>query len=254
MFFILSKILSFLLSPIWWITVLLLAFLILKKYAKRKRFLIASLVILLLFSNPLLFYHVSGWWEGELQNPATLEQHDGIILLGGLSNYRSKPQRIHFNSSADRLLQAVELYKKGKANTFVFTGGAGSLIVREKKEGEYIKDYLELLDIPKESIQVEWNSRNTHENAFETLKLLQAKDRQNGRYILVTSGFHMKRALGCFQKQGIHVTPYATAPLQGNLPPEIWDSFTPSASALATWEQLFREWVGYFVYKMKGYV
>ncbi len=117
-----------------------------------------------------------------------------------------------------------------------------------------MKDYLKLLDIPEDSTLVEWNSRNTHENAVETLKMLENAKLSNGKFLLVTSGFHMKRALECFQKVGINVTPYATDPLQGNLPPELWDCLMPSATTLGLWERLFREWIGYAVYKIRGYV
>lgn len=254
MFFIFSKILSFILSPIWWITVLLLAYLVLKKHKRRQLLLIGAVGLLLVFSNQLLLYRVSGWWEGELKNPDELGHYDGIILLGGFSNFQTESQRIRFMQSGDRLFQAVELYKKGKAPYFIFTGGSGRVLVREKREGEYLKDYLKLLGIPQDSTLVEWSSRNTRENAAETLKMLAAKKMGKGRYLLVTSGFHMKRALGCFKKVGIDVLPYSADPLQSSIAPDFWDTISPSASVLGTWELLFREWVGYAVYKIRGYV
>ncbi len=217
-------------------------------------FLIAAFSLLLVFSNQLLLYHVSGWWEGELKNPNEVGHYDGIILLGGLSNYHPASQRIRFVQSGDRLFQAVELYKKGKSQYFIFTGGSGRVLVREKSEGEYLKDYFKLLGIPQDSTLVEWKSRNTHENAVETRKMLAAESMGKGKYLLVTSGFHMKRALGCFKKEGIDVEPYAADPLQSSIAPDFWDAISPSASALGTWELLFREWVGYAVYQIRGYV
>ncbi|WP_158027278.1 YdcF family protein [Labilibacter marinus] len=213
-----------------------------------------SVGILLVFSNSLLFYHVSAWWEGDLQNNNEIGHYDGVILLGGFSSYQENQERIIFNGSSDRLLQAINLYKIGKADRFIFAGGSASVIVREKGEGEYMGDFLSTLGISKDSILVEAKSRNTHENAQETMKVLKDAYLEKGNYLLVTSGFHMKRAMGCFKKEGIQVTPYSTDLLRGNLPPEIWEVFTPSATALATWERLFREWVGYVVYKIKGYV
>ncbi len=254
MFFILSKILSFLLSPIWWVCVLLLLFIILRRYKKRKWLLIASFGILILFSNQYLFYHVSGWWEGKLQTPKDVKHYDGIILLGGFSNYNTEAQRIRFTESSDRLLQALELYKLDKADYFIFTGGSARIIAKEKKEGDYLKDYLKLMGISNDSLLVEWESRNTHKNAVETYKMLKDKNLDNGKFLLVTSGFHMKRAIGCFSKEGINVTPYSTDPLQASLSPGFADIITPSAGPLATWERLFREWIGYAVYKIKGFI
>ncbi|TLX74101.1 YdcF family protein [Labilibacter sediminis] len=254
MFFLISKILSFLLSPIWWVAVLLLLYLILNKNKRRKWLLYGAFGVLMFFSNQFIFYHVAGWWEGELQNPNEIEQYDGIILLGGFSSFQSDAERIRFYQSADRLFQAMELYKKKKANRFIFTGGSARIIVKEKKEGEYIKDYLALLGVPEDSTLVEWESRNTRENALETLAMLKKENLHDGRFLLVTSGFHMKRALGCFKKVGIDVMPYNTDPLQNTLPPDVADAVTPSAGTLALWERLIREWIGYGVYKLKGFV
>jgi len=253
MFFILSKLLLFVLSPIWWVLMLLIAFVVFKRSKRRSWFLLGALAILLIFSNQLLFYHVSGWWEGTLEDSRDLEQYEGIILLGGFSNYRAQSNSIQFTRSSDRLLQAVRLYKEGKAQYFIFTGGSSKIIVREKSSGEFLKDYLVMLGIPKDRILTEWKSRNTHENATETFQLLQSAGISHKKFLLVTSGFHMKRALACFKNMDIDVTPFKTDALQANTPPEIWEWIVPSASVMATWELLFKEWLGYLVYKWQGY-
>jgi len=254
MFFLLSKILSFLLSPIWWVVILMLFYVVFHKQRVCKFLLYISIGVLLVFSNQLMFYHVAGCWEGELQSPNKVVPCDGIIVLGGFSSYQSKTHRIRFYESADRLYQAIELFKKGKAQRFIFTGGSGRVVVREKKEGDYLRAYLKLLGIPEESTLIEWKSKNTHENAVETLKMLQSKTIENGNYLLVTSGFHMNRAMACFKKVGINVCPYIADPLQNTLAPDFMDAITPSAIVLASWEKLFREWVGYWVYWLKDYV
>ncbi len=254
MFFILSKLLSFILSPIWWITILLLSYFILKNFKKRKWLLVTAISILLIFSNQLLFYHVSGWWENDFKKYEEVKCYDGIILLGGFSSYRAEENRLQFSKSADRLLQAVDLYKGGKAKYLIFTGGSSRIIQRTKSGGEFMKEFLMRLGIPQDSLLVEWNARNTYENAVETKKLLGNVNLEQGKYLIVTSGFHLKRAMGCFEKAGIDVVPFKTDALQSNLPPEIWECITPSASVLATWELLFKEWIGYVVYKIRGYV
>jgi len=254
MFFILSKILSFLLSPIFWIVISIVLYFIFKKKTWRRKLLIVSFIVLVVFSNQFLFYHVSGWWEGELQNPNTVKNYDGIILLGGFSSYKTEVERIRFHESADRLMQALQLYKMEKVKYFVFTGGSARIIVRGQKEGMFLKNYLSLMGIKNEDLLVEWNSRNTHENAIETKQILTERELQKGTFLLVTSAFHMKRALGCFKKVGIDVYPYSTDPLQSTLSPDFADCIMPSASVLAMWERLFREWVGYVMYRFKGYV
>ncbi len=254
MFFIFSKILSFLLSPIWWIAILLLLYFVLKRYKKRKWFLVISFVLLLVFSNQFLFYSVSGWWEGGLEKVEDMPACDGLILLGGFSSYNDQSKRICFNASSDRLLQALDLYKKGKAKYFVFTGGSALILSKEKKEGIFLEEYLKRLGVKEGNLLIESQSRNTHENAAYTVELLKNKQLLGKHFILVTSAFHMKRALACFQKEGIDVVSYKTDPLQAARRPDFADCVTPSAGTLAAWERLFKEWVGYFAYRIKGYV
>ncbi len=254
MFFILSKILSFFLSPIWWITVLMLLYFILKKLKRRKILLISSFVILVIFSNQFLFYNIIGWWEGPLQKETELPNCDGLILLGGFSSYQDVSSRIVFNASADRLLQAMDLYKSGKVKYFIFTGGSALILKKEKKEGDFLKEYLENIGIRDGKLLIESQSRNTHENAKFTHELLKEKQLLDSRFVLVTSAFHMKRAMGCFKNEGINVLPYKTNPLQVTQKPDFADCITPSAYVLSSWELLIREWVGLLAYEIKGYI
>ncbi len=254
MFFILSKILSFILSPLWWIAILLLLFLVLRNYRRRRILFYTSFTLLVVFSNQLLFYHVAGWWEGDLIKSEEVDACNGIILLGGFSSYKVESDRIRFSESADRLLNALELYHLKKADRFIFTGGSGRIIDRGQKEGEFLKDYLILMGIPEDSLMVEMNSRNTHENAEMTFAMLKEENLEKGDYLLVTSGFHMKRAMGCFKKAGLKVHPYNTDPLQSVIAPDFTDAITPSAGVLGKWQLLIREWIGYFIYKVMGYV
>ncbi|HMT29521.1 MAG TPA: YdcF family protein, partial [Bacteroidia bacterium] len=63
MFFALSKILEFLLTPFTWIVALLVLSLWLKKPVWKKRLAISSLILLIFFSNPYLANKVINWWE-----------------------------------------------------------------------------------------------------------------------------------------------------------------------------------------------
>ncbi len=254
MFFIFSKILSFLLSPIWWTVILMFLYIVLRRYGKRRWFLLSAFVVLLVFSNQFLFYSVSGCWEGSLEKVDDLPKYDGLILLGGFSSYNEESDRICFNGSSDRLLQAMDLYHKGKAKYFIFTGGSSLILSKEREEGVFLEDYLKETGIKEEDLIIESKSRNTHENAAFTLEILKEEQLSDKRFILVTSAFHMKRALACFKKEGFNVVPYKTDPMHAIRRPDFADIIIPSAGTLAAWERLFREWVGYVVYKLKGYV
>jgi len=67
-----------------------------------------------------------------------------------------------------------------------------------------LKLLAERLGISSEKIIIERNSHNTHESAMAEI-LDEIKD---GKWLLVTSAFHMPRAFGAFEKAGINTIPY----------------------------------------------
>src|SRR5258706_7873052 len=72
-----------------------------------------------------------------------------------------------------------------------------------------VKKFLVEIGIPPEDIIIENKSNNTYENAIFTKEILQ-RDFPNGRFLLFTAAFHMRRAVACFKKVGMEVTPYGT--------------------------------------------
>lgn len=60
--------------------------------------------------------------------------------------------------------------------------------------------------IAPERVTIETHSRTTYENATYAREILGS--RRNQRWLLVTSAFHMPRAVGAFRKAGINVTPW----------------------------------------------
>ena len=252
-FFIISKILDFLIDPLVWI-IALLAFSLFSKNPKRKRrLLVTSLILLLVFSNPFLFDEAMRAWE----KPATRMSdipgtYDAGIVLSGMVMYDNSLDRIQFNRRNDRLMQAIALYREGKIKKIVFSGGSGSLVYDYLKESEMVKKFLVEIGIPADDIVIENKSNNTHENAVFTKEVLQ-KELPNGKYILFTSAFHMRRAVACFKKAGIEVTPYSTDRYSG--PRKFYPNhlLLPNAGILFDWNSLLHEIIGYGVYKVMGY-
>ena len=153
----------------------------------------------------------------------------------------------------DRLLQAVQLYKKGKIKKIVFTGGSGSLTYPEMKEGLYIRNFLLLLGIPKEDFFIESESNNTHENATFTKPVLD-KEFPQGKFLLITSAYHMRRSLGCFKKAGIVCTPYSTDRYAGERKMAFDFFLIPNSDAMEVWQAALHEMSGYLIYKAAGYL
>lgn len=253
MFFILSKILSFLINPLIWIFCLLLFSAFSKQLKHKKISLLSALFLLLFFSNSFIINQVFQCWEVPATNYENMEKYDVGIVLGGMATYDPTLDRLQFQRGMDRLLQAIELYKKSYVKKILFVGGSGSLLHKDEKEGLWIEKYLLTLGIPREDFLIESESRNTRENALFAKKTLEVNN-INGKYLLITSAFHMRRSLACFKKVGLQVTPYSTDRYSG--PPKFDLEFllVPNIASINGWEVLLHELFGYLTYKVSGYI
>lgn len=101
---------------------------------------------------------------------------DVAIVLGGMIQTISlHPGRPELSDSADRLTDAIRLYKAGKVKKILFTGGSGLLFADAYKEADLAKEIFLGLGVLEKDLIWENNSRNTFENAVETKKLLNEK-------------------------------------------------------------------------------
>jgi uncharacterized SAM-binding protein YcdF (DUF218 family) len=251
-FFLLSKLLLFLITPIIWIIILLLFFIFSKNEKLRKRCFKWAFGLLLFFSNSFIFDEFARLWEIPATRYEDLSTYDVGIVLGGVSVYDEDYDRAQFYRGVDRLIQAIELYRKGVIKKIVFTGGSGRVLHPEMKEGGYIGRYFTYFGIPEKDVLIESESQNTHENALYTKSLLE-KEKVGGSYLLITSAFHMRRSIGCFKVVGMSVTPYSTDRLAGPRKFEFDHLFIPNISTMNDWNSLIHEFVGYLTYKAIGY-
>jgi uncharacterized SAM-binding protein YcdF (DUF218 family) len=130
---------------------------------------------------------------------------DGIIILGGAEDSRANPRRelAGLNEAAERYTEAVWLARRFPQARVVFSGGSGALFTTEGPEAVSAARLLEGLGIAKERTVLEDKSRTTHENALYTKRLIEPKPGE--RWLLVTSAWHMPRAVGCFRQVGFAV-------------------------------------------------
>ena len=251
MFFILSKLLVFIITPSIWIIALLVIGIYSKSEKIRKKSIGWSLVLFLFFTNGFVYNEFMKAWEIPASNELQLKKYDAGIVLGGMSIYDEKLDRVQFFRGVDRLLHAVELYRKGVIDKIIFTGGSGLIFHPEMKEGIYLKRYMNYFNIPEEDFIMETESKNTHENAVFTKNIL-TQQQIHGNYLLITSGFHMRRSLGCFKKAGIRVEPYSTDRYSVERKFEFDTLFIPNSSVMDNWRTLIHEVAGYLIYKIMG--
>ena len=254
MFFWLSKILSFLITPLTWIFICLLLALFLKNPRYKKRFLIATVALFMLFTNSFITNLVLHSWEVPAVSHKSLHKnYEAAIVLGGVSFWDHTLNRIQFSRSSDRVFQSLELYHLGYVKKLIIVGGSGSIVYPEDKESIEIKAYLMNIGFKSEDIIIEDRSRNTYENAKYTKELIDSLG-MKGPFVMVTSGFHMKRAQKCYRKFGIESAPYCTDRYSGELRFEPDKILIPNTACIQAWDILLHEFFGFAVYYFSGYL
>ncbi len=257
MFFILSKLFNFAINPVVWIVVLLIAIVIARRITLKKRLTKILLVVIVILTNPYLYNLSMGAWQYPRETYKSSTRFDAAIVMGGISGFDPAHKRVQFLRGADRLFQAIHLYKQGRVDKIIFSGGSGYITRPEYKEGEILKPYIKEYGIPIEDFIVESNSRNTYDNAVFTSKLIRNNGIE-GDLLLITSGFHMKRSLACFHKQGLFPKPYSAdlyelSNKKGGGSSKL-NLLIPDIMVLQNWKNFIHEIVGYYVYKAMGYL
>lgn len=175
-------------------------------------------------------------------SPSAAFSGDVIVLLGGGATIDTPNLNGHGHLSgyaANRLLTAAQLYHKYQ---LPIIASGGKVLEMTGTEAEISRTILLGLGIPDDKIIVENQSLNTTQNAEYSQKLLIS----HGFYqpILVTSAFHMPRAVLQFQKAGVAVTPWPTD-YQANVHSLVsWFDFVPSSGALTNIALSTKEYLG----------
>jgi uncharacterized SAM-binding protein YcdF (DUF218 family) len=253
MFFVLSKLLSFFAFPSnLAILIGILGLLLLPtRFARAGRWLVfVSLIVLatLGFSpvgNALIIPLENRFppWDAARGAP------DGIIVLGGAIDASGPGNEVMLNEAAERLVVVPDLARRYPNARIVFSGGSGALIDDGDAEAKFAARLLETLGIARNRITLEDRSRNTVENAVFSKAIVQPTPGE--RWLLVTSAFHMPRAIGVFRKTGFSVEPYPvdwrTRGAEDALRP-----FATMGDGLQRTDTAVHEWVGLLVYWLTG--
>jgi len=254
MFFVLSKVLYFLLTPIVWLFGALIYSLFVKNEKKRKQIILLSLIGAYVFSNSFIINDIAQVWEIQTIHEDSIHKpYDYGIVLGGFNTFDAKYERLNFLRSGDRLWQALYLYKQDKIKKILITGGEGRIIKEGYTEAETTKLFLLKLGIPEKDIVIESESRNTRENALFTAEMLGEEQIKRKTFLLITSAYHMRRSIACFENVGIHVDPFSTDRISSKRKFLFDFMFIPNTEATENWRIIIREMVGMLVYKIVGY-
>jgi uncharacterized SAM-binding protein YcdF (DUF218 family) len=257
MFFYFSKIFSILFFPLPLFLFVLILYFIIKKNIK---FIIVC----------LLFYSISTEFVAskllqilEDQYPVIslkdAEKVDAVIVLGGLSNpLRMVMDFPEFTDAVDRIIIAEKLFYFQKTPYIILSGATGYINQNHIPESVPLKEYLKMT-IPETKLLIDNVSRNTYENAIESLKICTQYSFK--KVYLITSAFHMYRAYNVFKNVlenqysdlKIMIIPYPVDYRSLRKIAGIEDFF-PTDIALHKSTIAIKEFIGIFAYKIKGYL
>jgi uncharacterized SAM-binding protein YcdF (DUF218 family) len=255
MFFILSKALGFFALPSnLLITIGLVGLVLLLTPFRRLAswLVVTSLVLLALFGlsplgNALMLPLEERFppWDASRGPP------DGVIVLGGIiaEDVSAARGAVALNESAERVTVAAELARRYPNVRIIFSGGTNALIFEKDAEAGFAVRQLEDLGVARERITAEEQSRNTIENAV--FSRLIANPLPGERWLLLTSAFHMPRAVAVFRAVGFPVEPYPVD-WRTTGPADLFRPYPSVSEGLRRTDVAVREWVGLLLYRFTG--
>ena len=255
MFFVLSKILGFFAYPsnIVIVAGVCGALLVRTRFARTGwRIASASLVLLAIFgfspAGNALIIPLEGRfpaWDASRGPP------DGIVALGGgvTPDVAAAHNGPALNEAGERMTTVVELARRYPAARIVFSGGNGSLTDVGETEAQAAQQLFDRLGVAAGRIELEDKSRNTFENAQFSKALVMPKPGE--RWLLVTSAYHMPRAVGVFRQAGFPVEAYPVDwRTRGS--EDLARLFSTMSEGLSRTDTAVHEWLGLVVYWLTG--
>ena len=198
-------------------------------------------------SGAFLMYQLERDYYNQVSLPGTI---DGILILSGATKpYLTKVHnQISINSNGERLIESAVLIKKYPKAKVIFSGGSGTILDYEFTHSEAAKIFYQNLEIDSNRINFENKSRNTYENILFSKNIANPKVDEN--WVLVTSAFHLKRAINISEKISWNLIPYPTdfkQPKKFN-----WKFEYNLLDNLVRFRQGSHEWLGIIVYYLMG--
>lgn len=249
MFFYLSKILLFLIKPLVWVFLLLLAALFSKEESKMKKRVFWGFLLLFISSNNFLVNEALLLYEDH-DKPALDSSYEVGLVLGGFSKKDTSLNRAVFYDANDRLMQAIKALKQGQIKKIMISSGSASVLYQDMKEADAVHEYLNEIGIADSNIIIENQSRNTHENILFSQKILDSLGIQS-KVLVFSSAWHIPRVKLCLKntmQADLFACNFLSDKKRDYSPSNL---LVPTAAALSNTELLFKEWVGYVFYWIK---
>lgn len=255
MFFLISKLLWFFADPFSFILLLGLLGLALS-FGRLARFGRALRTVCVLLLVIVCFLPVGTLALRPLEDrfpppPADLPAPSGIIVLGGAINREMTLARKQpaFTQGEARLTAGVILARRYPTAQLIYSGGNAGLSPDATSEAVGAHELWSALGVPEAQMRFEPKSRNTWEDAVFTRGLVHPRPDQT--WLLVTSAWHMPRAMGIFRRVGFKVIAY---PVDYRTFGNSRDFLHPrmGGEQINMLEYAIHEWIGLLAYRLTG--
>lgn len=248
--FFFSKVLSAITQPMFWLALWwAVALLVLMRWRRPAVFMLwTGLVVLGLLGFRAIPDALLRPLENRYPIPAAdaIDRHVGVIVLGGAVGspaiFEAHGQ-VPLGDAAERMTVPVGWMRQHPTLALVFSGGEGRLLKTGVAESVLAQAFYREQGVDMSRVRLEGGSRNTRENAQSMAALLG--DRCKAPWLLVTSAWHMPRAMAEFEAVGCRVTAYPVDFATGRS-----TSLTEYSLAysLVRWQVALHEWLGLLVY------
>lgn len=254
MFFVLSKVLWFVIQPLNLMVLLLIgsALASWRGMAGTARWM--RLLAMLGLIAPIVL-PIDKWLLVPLEqrfsapNPMP-QQVDGVILLGGaqrpyLTHYWKEPE---LNGSVETLTTFLALARRYPQAKLLFSGGSGDIFRQDLSEENTVRLFFKQQSFDDSRVQYENKSRNTYENALFSQRMVQPQKDQI--WLVITNARTIPRAVGVFRNLDWNVVPIPAD--HTVVPGENWQ---PELNLVAAFMQInegLHEWLGMIAYYFSG--
>ena len=242
----LNKLLPLIVSPL----VLTLLLVIIGTLTRRRWITFSGVLLLYCASAPFIAHPLFRYAENHAikKSPQDVPRADAIVVLGGmLRTVEATSGTATEWSNPNRFYGGIELYKLGKAEKLIFTGGKLPWETDSTTEGEKLRQFALAQGVPAKDIIVTREVQNTEQEAAAVRDIL--KDGKTS-VLLVTSAFHMPRARLLFEKQGISIEEYPVD-LSANTDAKTILDYAPNPAIVGQTTMIIREKIGILFYKIK---
>lgn len=178
-----------------------------------------------ILATPIVAWWAHAYAEGALDQP----RGDVLIVLAAAAD---DAQGISY-SSYWRARMAARAWHGGGFKTILLSGGGGP----------GMEDFLIAEGVPRSAIVADWSAGSTRQNALDVQRMIV---NYPGTKILLTSDFHMYRALRVFRKLGLQVTPMAV--------PDVLHESENWYGRIPGFQTMCAESVKIAYYKLRGWI